>query len=73
MRSEWTVQRSTMVRDDGQHRWDTAYQCLLQWATQLETTPEVVSPPQEDVDASRNLRPGLDDPSPHHADHRAAD
>ena len=62
MRSKWKVRRTTMGHDDGQRRWNTAYQCLLQWAAQLETTLDVVSPPQEDQDECRNLCPGLDHP-----------
>ena len=33
MKPTWKVQRTVAARDDGQRRWDYAYQFLLQWAT----------------------------------------
>jgi site-specific DNA recombinase len=33
MKPVWKVRRSVAARDDGQRRWDYAYQFLLQWAT----------------------------------------
>ena len=35
MKPTWKVQRTVAARDDGQRRWDYAYQFLLQWATDL--------------------------------------
>ncbi len=33
MKRTWKVQRTITAHDDGQRRWDYAYQFLLQWAT----------------------------------------
>ena len=36
MKSKWRVSRSTIVRPDGQRRWDYAYQFLVRWAMEQE-------------------------------------
>jgi hypothetical protein len=60
MKPAWKVQRTLAARDDGQRRWDYAYQFLLQWAT--NSSAERVSAPaqQEEGNECGSLRPGLD-------------
>ena len=36
MKSKWIISRSTIVRPDGQRRWDYAYQFLVRWAMEQE-------------------------------------
>ncbi|GAC1395417.1 MAG: hypothetical protein NVSMB65_14470 [Chloroflexota bacterium] len=31
MAARWQVRRATQADEEGQHRWDLAYQCLLRW------------------------------------------
>ena len=51
MKREWQVRRSTVEWLDGRRRWDCAYQCLLQWASEVASQSSKDSPPptqQED-------------------------
>jgi hypothetical protein len=61
---EWQIQRIGVPHLDGMRRWDTAYQLLLTWAHALETARQVHPTPQqqEDFDADRFLRAGVDHP-----------
>lgn len=56
MKSDWELTRTTIIRDDGQRRWDYVYQFLLQWAMEnpagLEPAP---SHTQEDHHENRSL------------------
>ena len=59
MRREWHIRRTGVPHRDGAHRWDHAYQHLLQW----------VAEKQEGCDASGNLCAGIEQTSgtgPHH-------
>jgi hypothetical protein len=60
MKPVWKVQRTVAARDDGQRRWDYAYQFLLQWA--MDSSAERRSAPtqQEESNERGDLRPGLD-------------
>jgi hypothetical protein len=63
MKPVWKVQRTVVARDDGQRRWDYAYQFLLQWA--MDAPADTCSAPtqQEEGNERGDLRPGLD-PTP---------
>jgi hypothetical protein len=63
MKPVWKVRRTVAARDDGQRRWDYAYQFLLQWAT--DSSAERCSAPtqQEEGNERGDLRSGLD-PTP---------
>jgi hypothetical protein len=68
MKPTWKVRRTVAARDDGQRRWDYAYQFLLQWAT--DASAETCSAPiqQEEGNECGSLRAGLEPastPSPH--------
>jgi hypothetical protein len=52
---QWTVQRHLRPTPDGWHRWDRAYQLLMQWATEQREQP-----PQEDADARSDVCPSVD-------------
>ena len=60
MKPAWKVRRTVAARDDGQRRWDYAYQFLLQWA--MDSSAERCSAPtqQEEGNERGTLRPGLD-------------
>jgi hypothetical protein len=63
MKREWQIKRSTVGRDDGQRRWDYAYQFLVRWT--LESTPEsgpAAPPNQEDCHGDRLVCPSFDQP-----------
>jgi hypothetical protein len=65
MKRSWKVLRTNLPHPDSTRRWDRVYQLLLEWAT-VAYSP---SPHQEDADADRDLRPGLDStpgPDPDH-------
>ena len=62
MSTEWQVRRTVTPRDEGQRRWDAAYQCLLQWTMAQHAGAPPVPTLQEDGHADRHLRPGLDGP-----------
>ncbi len=61
MKSSWQVSRHVIARDDGQRRWDYAYQFLLQWAMDSEARKDSVPlHPQEDSHGNRSVCPGID-------------
>jgi hypothetical protein len=59
---EWQIQRSGVPHLDGARRWDAAYQLLLTWAQAPHTARQELPAPQhqEEIDADRILRAGLD-------------
>ena len=64
MKPTWKVRRTGAARDDGQRRWDDAYQFLLQWmADSSATRCSAHTLQQEEGHAGGTLRPGLDHPS----------
>jgi hypothetical protein len=38
MKPQWHVRRSTVESSDAQHRWDGAYQSIMQWSQLTEQT-----------------------------------
>jgi hypothetical protein len=61
MKPAWKVCRTVAARDDGQRRWDYAYQFLLQWMADSSATLSAVHiPQQEEGNAGGTLCPGLD-------------
>ena len=60
---QWTVQRQFLPTPAGWHRWDRAYQLLMQWANEQQEHH-----PQEEMYASSNVCPGLDHPAGADAD-----
>jgi len=60
MKPDWKVRRTVVARDDGQRRWDYAYQFLLQWATDSSADTYSAPTQQEEGNECGNLRPGLD-------------
>jgi hypothetical protein len=69
MNTGWHVHRTVRAQNDGERRWDYAYQFLLQWAME-QTAGKSPAPShhQEESHGSRFLRPGLDEPSATAAD-----
>ena len=64
MKTPWEVRRTAVAQHDGERRWDSAYQCLLQWAMEDEAgTRPAPSHHQEDSHGSRSVRPCLNTPS----------
>ena len=64
MERPWQVCRVTVGQDDGERRWDYAYQFLLQWAMEHEAgSRPAPSHPQEEPHGSRSLRPCVHDSS----------
>ena len=63
MKPVWKVRRTVTARDDGQRRWDYAYQFLVQWA--MDSSADTCSAPtqQEEGNECGTLRPRLD-PTP---------
>ncbi len=64
MKRQWTVQRQFKACDDGEQRWDRAYQYLLKWATAAHAplaVPEPASPLiRQEVDhAGSRICPGF--------------
>jgi hypothetical protein len=59
----WKVRRTGTARDDGQRRWDYAYQFLVQWATDSSADTHSAPTQQEEGNERGTLRPGLD-PTP---------
>ena len=57
MKTTWQVHRTPVPQDDGERRWDYAYQFLLQWAITLEAGEQSASgQQQEDSHGSRSVR-----------------
>ncbi len=64
MQRPWQVRRATGGQHDGARRWDAAYPFLLQWAMEPDAgSRPAPSPPQEESQGSRSLRPGVNDSS----------
>jgi hypothetical protein len=60
MSTKWTVTRTTAAHNNGQLRWDTAYQLLLRWAPSEGTDSlPVSSPTEEDKDGNCPICPRL--------------
>lgn len=60
MKTAWQVHRTPVPQQDGERRWDYAYQFLLQWA--MEPGAGELSAPaqqQEDSHGSRSVRSGF--------------
>jgi len=73
MAPTWRVHRQGSPRDDGQRRWDQAYQLLAGWATQPAIDPGWRVPPTQEVsDARCGVRAGLDPTSSPGPDHRGS-
>jgi hypothetical protein len=54
MKRQWRLRREVTPVEDGQHRWDQAYQHLLQWAVMAEQAPIPCSQqPQEVYDETQ--------------------
>jgi hypothetical protein len=60
MKPAWKVRRTVAARDDGQRRWDYAYQFLLQWAMDSSAESCSAPTPQEEGNERGDLRSGLD-------------
>jgi hypothetical protein len=70
MKTSWQVSRTAVARDDGDRRWDYAYQFLLQWAMEQQVAPcPAPSHPQEDYHGHCPLCPCVDHPATTAADH----
>jgi hypothetical protein len=70
MKLAWKVCRTVAARDDGQRRWDYAYQFLLQWMADVSITQVSTHIPQQEEGNERGtLRPGLDCTSTTGPDH----
>ena len=59
MKPTWKVQRTVAARDDGQRRWDYAYQFLLQWARLSSAEMCSAATQQEEGNERGSLRTGL--------------
>jgi hypothetical protein len=69
MKTIWQVRRTTVPQDDGERRWDNAYQFLLHWALEHEAgQPPAPLQHQEDSHGSRSVRSGLTPPATTTAD-----
>ena len=71
MTRTWTVCRQYSPRQDGERRWDQAYQLLARQAGQ-GGLPGLTLVAGEDADARGGVGAGLDYPSGSGAGHRAA-
>jgi hypothetical protein len=65
MKRQWHIQRQFQATEDGERRWDQAYQLLLHWSTLNESPPALAPPlstqrPKEGSDENRRLCPRLD-------------
>jgi hypothetical protein len=60
----WHLRRILVARDDGDRRWDYAYQFLLQWARERELARQAApaTTQQEEYHADRLVCAGIDDP-----------
>ena len=71
MNRTWTVCRQYSPRQDGERRWDQAYQLLARWAGQGDL-PGLALIAEEVPDARGGVCASLDHPPGPVADHRAA-
>ena len=81
MRHQWCLCRTFQEHQDGQRRWDRAYQLLLEWAQAPAAPPlepsqrpsiarhQPITKPLEVPYASSDLCPGLDPAAGTDADH----
>ena len=60
MKPAWKVRRTVAARDDGQRRWDYAYQFLVQWATDASAEMCSAATQQEEGNECGTLRSGLE-------------
>ena len=61
MKRQWRLRREVTPVEDGQRRWDQAYQHLLRWATMVEPAPIPCCPTTQEVyDENRGVCEGLD-------------
>ena len=64
MKRPWQGRRVMVGQDDGERRWDYAYQFLLQWAMEHEAgSSPAPAQHQEESHGSRSLCPGFNDSS----------
>lgn len=66
MGRRWQVRRTTTAHTEGQHRWDRAYQCLVQWTEGRPTESSQVDGPMHNEEERHGGGPvcaGLD-PTP---------
>lgn len=65
MKPDWSISRSPMARADGQRRWDYAYQFLLRWTLEAETSVGSILLPKEEDNQNGNspLCPCFNQPS----------
>jgi len=69
MKTSWHVRRIGVARDDGDRRWDYAYQFLLQWAMEHQAGPcPAPSHHQEEHHGHCPVCPCIDDPTTASAD-----
>jgi hypothetical protein len=66
-RKQWQVHRRTTQRDDGQRRWDEAYQFLLQ--CMMENREKAREEEQEERNGSGTLCPCLNHTATTGSDH----
>ena len=59
MKPAWKVRRTVAARDDGQRRWDYAYQFLVQWATVPSAESYSAATQQEEGNERGTLRAGF--------------
>lgn len=59
MKPAWKVRRTVAAHDDGQRRWDYAYQFLLQWATDASAETCSAATQQEEGNERGSLCAGL--------------
>ncbi len=69
--TRWRVRRTARAHDEGQHRWDLAYQCLLQWTAPASQSAQTLGSREEETDGhgSRPVCAGLDHAPATGADH----
>jgi hypothetical protein len=63
MKRSWTIRRTVQELPNGEQRWDRAYQLLLRWNQETETTRAVQTPVdhrQEGRDESSTVRASVD-------------
>lgn len=61
MKTQWQVHRRLIERDDGERRWDYAFQFLLRYVQERAASDELFSRPREELtDEDCSLRTCLD-------------
>ena len=71
MKREWDVHRIFNEQDDGQRRWDSAFQLLLRWAMAESSTQAVETLPRQEIqeNASSDLCARIDHASKPNTNH----